>query len=192
MGRRKMSKKRWAAGVFFLVAFAVVIQPCWAAKPAPRPKIATEESLRLAIRDLVATYQSQYPRGREYLARLDALKAAGKAALLLSAIARGAAVFGGREFACYARQSHPSPRPGNASRGRPLGPVQAMAHLYRRCTASVSPAVPGASCPRFPCLHAFLVGPLSFSPLLCSARAPPVADPASHSSAVSLFPILSS
>jgi len=61
------------------MALGPVVEPCHAAKPAPRPKIATEESLRLAIRDLVETCKSQYPRGREYLATLDALKAAGKA-----------------------------------------------------------------------------------------------------------------
>ena len=37
----------------------------------------TADSLELAIRDLVETFGSKYPRGREYLERLERLRKAG-------------------------------------------------------------------------------------------------------------------
>ena len=58
---------------------------CWAAKPKPKAKAKVPlpqadkpelEAVRLAIEDLIETFGDRYPRGREYLNRLEALEKA--------------------------------------------------------------------------------------------------------------------
>ena len=56
---------------------------CWAAKPKPKAKVPLPradkpeiEAVRLAIEDLIETFGDRYPRGREYLNRLEALQKA--------------------------------------------------------------------------------------------------------------------
>jgi len=45
-----------------------------AARPAPARTITTPASLERAVKDLVATFGKEYPRGKEYLARLKKLE----------------------------------------------------------------------------------------------------------------------
>ena len=57
------------------VAILVTGPPCLAAPPPTKPDC---ESMRLAIVDLIETFGDKYPRGRDYLKRLDAIEAAAK------------------------------------------------------------------------------------------------------------------
>jgi formylglycine-generating enzyme required for sulfatase activity len=61
-----------AGNVQFVVSDRPV-GPAAVAAAKPRPAGITPQSLRLAIHDLIETFGPRYPRGREFLARLDAL-----------------------------------------------------------------------------------------------------------------------
>ena len=78
--KRQMSKFVLPVVVAVLVS---VHQPCMAAEPSrcplgPRGGKADFTSLRLAVIDLMEAFGEEYPRGREFLDRLDALEAAGR------------------------------------------------------------------------------------------------------------------
>ncbi|MDP7289539.1 MAG: hypothetical protein QGH94_16280, partial [Phycisphaerae bacterium] len=99
--------RRWCAILVFGLLCSMVV-PCAAKAPSkgqtkakrkskakkvrkakPKPKVtksasirtSTPESLRAAIEDLTKTFGAKYPKGAEYLKRLDTLKAGDKAAL---------------------------------------------------------------------------------------------------------------
>ena len=66
--------------VLLLVAWLVAaMHPLRAAEVRDPTSDHAFASLRLAINDLIATHGSKYPRGRDYLARLDALEPAVRA-----------------------------------------------------------------------------------------------------------------
>jgi len=76
----------WCTRAFlvFALVWTVTSLPCTAARPnraagtrASPAAVPDFEALRLAITDLVDTFHTDYPRGREYLGRLEKLDAAG-------------------------------------------------------------------------------------------------------------------
>ncbi|MFZ2640913.1 MAG: hypothetical protein WA117_07975 [Verrucomicrobiia bacterium] len=71
----KGRSSRWAATVFMLSSLVLAAPPAKHSTkpvPPPLPSPGSPATLRAAINDLVATFGPRYPRGAEFLKRLDA------------------------------------------------------------------------------------------------------------------------